>query len=118
MHSPTPIQLAVLRVMGASGNDYAQFEAVTMDKYRKAMRLAGLSPKEVNADVPGAQQALIALQEKSWYGGQRAACMRWKSRACPIFFCPADCLTVSNKGRWPACQSTKPLSPPQPTIPG
>lgn len=64
IHSLTPIQLAVLRVMAASGNDYAPFEAATMDKYRKAMQLAGLQPDDVKADVPGVQQALIALQEK------------------------------------------------------
>ena len=64
IHSLTPIQLAVLRVMAASGNGYAPFEAATMDKYRKAMQLAGLQPEDVKADVPGVQQALIALQEK------------------------------------------------------
>ena len=64
IHSLTPIQLAVLRVMAASGNDYAPFEAATMDKYRKAMQLARLQPEDVKADVPGVQQALIALQEK------------------------------------------------------
>jgi hypothetical protein len=64
IHSLTPIQLAVLRVMAASGNDYAPFEAATMDKYRRAMQLAGLQPEDVKADVPGVQQALIALQEK------------------------------------------------------
>lgn len=64
IHSLTPIQLAVLRVMAASGNDYAPFEAATIDKYRKAMQLAGLQPEDVKADVPGVQQALIALQDK------------------------------------------------------
>lgn len=64
IHSLTPIQLAVLRVVAASGNDYAPFEAATMDKYRKAMQLAGLQPEDVKVDVPGVQQALIALQEK------------------------------------------------------
>lgn len=64
IHSLTPIQLAVLRVMAAANNDYAPFEGATMDKYRNAMRLAGLEPEDVKADVPGVQQALIALQEK------------------------------------------------------
>jgi hypothetical protein len=64
IHSLTPIQLAVLRVMAASHNDYAPFEGATMDKYRHAMRLTGLPPEDVKADVPGVQQALIALQEK------------------------------------------------------
>lgn len=64
IRSLTPIQLAVLRVMAASSQDYAPFEATTMDKYRKAMQLAGHAPEAVKADVPGVQQALIALQEK------------------------------------------------------
>ena len=64
IHSLTPIQLAVLRVMAAAGNDYAPFEATTMDKYREALRSAGLPTEDVRADVPGVQQALIALQEK------------------------------------------------------
>jgi hypothetical protein len=64
IHSMTPIQSAVLRVMAACGNNYAPFEAATMGRYRLAMQLAGLPPDEVKADVPGVQQALIALQEK------------------------------------------------------
>jgi hypothetical protein len=64
IHSLTPIQSAVLRVMAASGNNYAPFEAATMARYRLAMQLAGLPVDEVKADVPGVQQALIALQEK------------------------------------------------------
>jgi hypothetical protein len=64
IHSLTPIQSAVLRVMAASGNNYAPFEAATMGRYRLAMQLAGLPADEVKADVPGVQQALIALQEK------------------------------------------------------
>lgn len=64
IHSLTPIQIAVLRVMAASGNDYAPFEAATMGKYRDAMRKAGLAEEDARADVPAVQQALIALQEK------------------------------------------------------
>ncbi|MES2074208.1 MAG: ATP-binding protein [Pseudomonadota bacterium] len=64
IHSLTPIQLAVLRVMAACGNNYAPFEAATMARYRLAMQLAGLPAEELKADVPGAQQALIALQDK------------------------------------------------------
>lgn len=33
-------------------------------KYKKALELAGVPHKEAKADVPGVQQALIALQEK------------------------------------------------------
>lgn len=64
IHSLTPIQIAVLRVMAASGNDYAPFEAATMGKYRDAMQVAGLAAEDTRADVPAVQQALIALQEK------------------------------------------------------
>ena len=64
IHSLTPIQFSVLRVLAATRGNYAPFEVSTMDKYRKAMQLAGLQPDEVKADVPGVQQALIALQEK------------------------------------------------------
>lgn len=64
IHSLTPIQSSVLRVMAASKENYAPFEAATMEKYRKAMTLAGLAVDDAKADVPGVQQALIALQEK------------------------------------------------------
>lgn len=64
IHSLTPIQSAVLRVMAVAKASYAPFEASSMEKYRKAMALAGLAADEVKADVPGVQQALIALQEK------------------------------------------------------
>lgn len=64
IHSLTPIQQAVLRVMAASGQNFAPFEAATLAKYRKAMESTGLAPDEAKADVPGVQQALIALQEK------------------------------------------------------
>jgi hypothetical protein len=50
--------------MAATGENYAPFESATMDKYKKALELAGLPPEDVKADVPGVQQALIALQEK------------------------------------------------------
>lgn len=64
IHSLTPIQSSVLRVMAATRENYAPFEAATMEKYRKAMTQAGLSVDDAKADVPGVQQALIALQEK------------------------------------------------------
>ncbi|WP_296233303.1 ATP-binding protein [Pseudomonas sp. UBA4617] len=64
IHSLTPIQSAVLRVMCVKGNDYAPFEAPTLALYAKAMELAGMAANEVKAEVPGVQQALIALQEK------------------------------------------------------
>jgi len=64
VHSLTPIQSAVLRVMAASEGKYAPFEAATMTRYRHAMCLAGMAQSDAKADVPGVQQALLALQEK------------------------------------------------------
>lgn len=64
IHSLTPIQSAVLRVMAAADRHYAPFEAATLEKYRKAMQSSGVQPEEIKADVPGVQQALIALQDK------------------------------------------------------
>ena len=43
IHSLTPIQSSVLRVMAATRENYAPFEAATMEKYRKAMTQAGLA---------------------------------------------------------------------------
>lgn len=64
LHSLTPIQSAVLRVMAAKGEAYAPFEAPTLALYTKAMELANVPAEDIKADVSGAQQALIALQEK------------------------------------------------------
>jgi len=64
LHSLTPIQSAVIRVMSAKGEDYAPFEAATLGLYTKAMEQAGLDVGESAVEVPGVQQALIALQEK------------------------------------------------------
>lgn len=64
IHSLTPIQSAVIRVMSAKGDGYAPFEAPTMDLYAKAMEQAGIAKSDIKVEVPGVQQALIALQEK------------------------------------------------------
>lgn len=64
IHGLTPIQSAVLRVMATAGDNYAPFEASTMAKYKNAQELAGVPAEDVKVDVAGAQQALIALQEK------------------------------------------------------
>lgn len=64
IHSLTPIQSAVLRVMSAKGEGYAPFEAPTVQLYAKAMEQAGIEASDIKAEVPGIQQALIALQEK------------------------------------------------------
>lgn len=65
LHSLTPIQSAVIRVMSAKGESYAPFEAPTMDLYAKAMAKAGITENDRKVEVPGVQQALIALQEKN-----------------------------------------------------
>lgn len=64
IHSLTPIQSAVLRVMAACEPEYAPFEAATLEKYRQALMRAGIPEAEAKADIPGVQQALIALQDK------------------------------------------------------
>ena len=64
LHSLTPIQSAVIRVMSAKGEAYAPFEAPTMALYALAMEKAGMAGADVKVEVPGVQQALIALQEK------------------------------------------------------
>jgi hypothetical protein len=64
IHSLTPIQLAVLKVMAAADKDYAPFEAATLERYRRAAELSGQPADEIRADVPNVQQALLALQEK------------------------------------------------------
>lgn len=64
IRSLTPIQSAVLRVMAAAQDKYAPFEAATMLRYVHAQRLAGMHEDTLKADVPGVQQALLALQEK------------------------------------------------------
>lgn len=64
VRSLTPIQSAVLRVMAAAEDHYAPFEAATMQRYCQAQRVAGVPENTIKADVPGVQQALLALQEK------------------------------------------------------
>ena len=64
VHSLTPLQSAVLRVMAKAGPDYAPFEAQTMARYRAA--LAAMSPDaKVEPQTNNVQQSLIALQEKA-----------------------------------------------------
>ncbi|MCF7543900.1 ATP-binding protein [Pseudomonas petrae] len=65
IHSLTPIQSAVIRVMGSMGDSYAPFEAPTMALYAAAMKQAGIAESDIKVEVPGVQQALIALQEKN-----------------------------------------------------
>ncbi|MBW8756040.1 MAG: ATP-binding protein [Burkholderiales bacterium] len=60
----TPLQGAVLRVMGAQGEDYSPYAAATLEAV--AGQLARLDPNSsVKPDVPNVQSALEALQVKS-----------------------------------------------------
>lgn len=63
VRSLTPIQSAVLRVLAASGTEYAPFESATIEKYKLAVQRAG--DTGVNVEVTAVQQALVALQDKS-----------------------------------------------------
>jgi hypothetical protein len=64
VHSLTPLQSAVLRVMAGAGSDYAPFEARTMDRYRAT--LAAIAPDaKVEPETNNVQQALAALQDKA-----------------------------------------------------
>ena len=64
VHSLTPLQSAVLRVLANKGPDYAPFETDTLGAYQNL--LDTLAPQSATkADVPNVQQALAALQEKS-----------------------------------------------------
>lgn len=64
IHSLTPLQSAVLRVLARRGDGYAPFEAATIKAYRAVLK--EIDPNAgLKADVPSVQQALIALQEKA-----------------------------------------------------
>ena len=64
VHSLTPLQSAVLRVLAVRGNAYAPFEPATMDAYRTVLH-AIESHGRTRLDTSSVQQALIALQEKT-----------------------------------------------------
>ena len=64
VHSLTPLQSAVLRVMAMTGIDYAPFEQNTMERYQAVLSKTAPDAK-VEPDTANVQQALIALQEKS-----------------------------------------------------
>lgn len=63
VHSLTPLQSSVLRVMAAEGEGYSPFESRTMGKYRKVLD-ADFPDEETRADVSGVQAALEGLQRK------------------------------------------------------
>ncbi len=63
VHSLTPLQSAVLRVLATRREQYAPFESQTMAAYTAV--LSTIAPNErVRPDTSNVQQALIALQEK------------------------------------------------------
>ena len=64
VHSLTPLQSAVLRVMAMTGIDYAPFEQDTMERYQAVLSKTAPDAK-VSPDTANVQQALIALQDKS-----------------------------------------------------
>ena len=64
VHSLTPLQSAVLRVMAMTGIDYAPFEQNTMERYQAVLSKTAPDAK-VEPDTANVQQALIALQDKS-----------------------------------------------------
>ena len=64
VHSLTPLQSAVLRVMAMTGIDYAPFEQNTMERYQAVLSKTAPDAK-VEPDTANVQQALVALQEKS-----------------------------------------------------
>jgi hypothetical protein len=63
IHSLTPIQAAVLKVMAAAHADFAPFEAATIERYQRVMRLLGDKDYK-RLEVTNVQQALLSLQEK------------------------------------------------------
>lgn len=65
VHSLTPLQSAVLRVLASKGPQYAPFEAETLVVYQKILDAIAPGTPAIRADVPNVQQALAALQEKA-----------------------------------------------------
>jgi hypothetical protein len=64
VHSLTPLQSTVLRVMAVRGSSYAPFEAATMEAYDAVLKAIGPGA-DARVDVSNAQQALSALQDKA-----------------------------------------------------
>ncbi|QOT82090.1 ATP-binding protein [Cupriavidus basilensis] len=64
VHSLTPLQSTVLRVMAVRGSNYAPFEAATMEAYDAVLK--AIDPgADARVDVSNVQQALSALQDKA-----------------------------------------------------
>ena len=64
VHSLTPLQSAVLRVLASKGQNYAPFETATLRAYQQLLNTIAPNTHST-ADVPNVQQALTALQEKA-----------------------------------------------------
>lgn len=64
VHSLTPLQSTVLRVMAARGAAYAPFEAATMAAYDEVLKTSGQDPLP-KLDASQVQSALQALQDKA-----------------------------------------------------
>jgi len=63
VHSLTPLQATVLRVLATAGSSYAPYEAATMALY--AQVLAAIDPQSsITPDTNNVNQALQALQDK------------------------------------------------------
>jgi hypothetical protein len=60
----TPIQSSVFRVMAASGEGFAPFEAATIKMYNVVLQAIG-ADGTITADVGNVQQSLAALQDKN-----------------------------------------------------
>jgi hypothetical protein len=68
LHSLTPLQSAVLRVLVDSGSAYAPFEQATMQRYLEALAgdaAAGAARVDIEPTTANVQQALAALQDKA-----------------------------------------------------
>ena len=63
IHSLTPLQSCVLRVLAIQGKAYAPFEPATLDAYRRVLQSVEGHSK-TRLDTSAVQQALNALQEK------------------------------------------------------
>jgi hypothetical protein len=64
VHSLTPLQSAVLRVMAVDGADYAPFEQDTIERYQTVLKAIAPTAR-IEPDTSNVQQALVALQEKA-----------------------------------------------------
>lgn len=65
LHSLTPLQSAVLRVMATHGKNYAPFEATTIKEYQRVVDGLLAGDNALKVEVSNVQQALLALQEKT-----------------------------------------------------